>query len=62
MDMSIPHELGLKGVLFGECFVNQPCYYREIAAFIVCGEEDGVFFFARCLGGSHGCVDCSVLI
>jgi hypothetical protein len=50
--------VGARGVqgyaLLGEGLVEQPCYYGEVAAFIVCGEQDGVFVLLL-RDRSHGC-------
>lgn len=46
---------GVQGfALLGERLVEQPCYYREIAALVVCGEQDGVLVFLL-RDRSHGC-------
>lgn len=35
---------GVQGYgLLSERLVEQPCYYGQVAALVVCGEEDGVF-------------------
>ena len=44
---------GLQGYsLLRERLVQQPCYYGQVAALIVCGEEDRVFVFLL-LNRSH---------
>jgi hypothetical protein len=44
------------GVLLGERLVQQPCYYGEVAALIVGGEEDRVLVLGGC--GRH-CERCA---
>ena len=34
-------------LLFGKGAVEEPRYYREVTAFVVGGENDGVFVFGR---------------
>jgi hypothetical protein len=47
--------LGVRGILLSEGLVQQPCYYGQVAALVVCGEEDGVFVFLGCGRHCEGC-------
>jgi hypothetical protein len=44
---------GLQGcLLLRERLVKQPCYYGQVAALVVCGEQDGVLVLLL-RNGSH---------